>query len=39
MKVDRPEPRTVDLLDPFANEDPRVDELIAYMDAHHEKKG
>ncbi len=36
MKVDRPEPRTVELKDPFANEDERVDDLIAYMHAHHQ---
>ena len=31
LKVNRPEPRTVDLLDPFATTDGRVDDLIAYV--------
>ncbi|MHA2788971.1 Pup--protein ligase [Corynebacterium sp. S7] len=31
LKVDRPEPKVVEMLDPFVTEDPRVDELIEYM--------
>lgn len=31
LKVDRPEPRIVDLLDPFETADKRVDDLIDYM--------
>ncbi|WP_115684630.1 Pup--protein ligase [Corynebacterium senegalense] len=31
LKVNRPEPRTVELLDPFATEDERVDALIDYV--------
>ena len=34
LRVNRPEPQVVQLGDPFAATDPRVDELIAYMDAH-----
>ncbi|WP_342319731.1 Pup--protein ligase [Corynebacterium mayonis] len=33
LKVNRPEPRTVELLDPFASEDERVDALISYVKA------
>ncbi|MFC5088955.1 Pup--protein ligase [Corynebacterium aquatimens] len=35
LKVDRPEPQTVELLDPFETVDPRVDTLIEYMETHH----
>lgn len=35
MKVDRPEPQTVELLDPFLASDERVDELISYMRDNH----
>ncbi|WP_165165245.1 Pup--protein ligase [Corynebacterium qintianiae] len=31
LKVNHPEPRTVELLDPFATEDKAADELIEYM--------
>lgn len=31
LKTNRPEPRTLELLDPFASEDPRVDEFVAYI--------
>lgn len=34
LKVDRPEPQTVDLQDPFATSDGRVDDLLSYMEAH-----
>lgn len=34
LKVDQPEPRAVQLDDPFITVDDRVDELIAYMDEH-----
>ncbi|MBI9000439.1 Pup--protein ligase [Corynebacterium sp. CCM 9185] len=34
LRVNRPEPQVVQLGDPFASEDARVDDLIAYMDAH-----
>lgn len=33
LKTNRPEPRTLELLDPFASEDPRVDEFVAYINA------
>ena len=36
LKVNRPEPQTVDLLDPFVTEDQRVDDLIDYVRAHAE---
>ncbi|SDS07170.1 Pup--protein ligase [Corynebacterium timonense] len=36
LKVNRPEPRTVELLDPFATADERVDELIASFRAGRE---
>ncbi|WIM68838.1 Pup--protein ligase [Corynebacterium breve] len=38
MKAERPEPRTVELLDPFLTEDAQVDELIAYMRENQEAK-
>lgn len=31
LKVERPEPRTIELLDPFVTTDERVDELVDYM--------
>lgn len=34
LKVDQPEPRSIQLDDPFATIDDRVDELIAYMEEH-----
>lgn len=34
LKVNRPEPQMVELLDPFAAENPEVDDLIKYMDTH-----
>ena len=34
LKVNRPEPRTVELLDPFANTNADADELLAYVAAH-----
>ncbi|AGF72469.1 Pup--protein ligase [Corynebacterium halotolerans] len=34
LKVNAPEPRSVELLDPFAAVDARVDELLDYMDDH-----
>lgn len=34
LKATRPEPHIVELADPFATEDPRVDELIAYLREH-----
>ncbi|MBP3087607.1 Pup--protein ligase [Corynebacterium sp. sy017] len=34
LKVNRPEPQVVELADPFANSDTRVDDLIAYMQMH-----
>ncbi|AKK03136.1 Pup--protein ligase [Corynebacterium epidermidicanis] len=34
LKVNRPEPKVVELVDPFAAVDERVDELIAYLAAH-----
>ncbi|OFP37275.1 Pup--protein ligase [Corynebacterium sp. HMSC071B10] len=34
LKTNRPEPRTLELLDPFASTDPRVDEFIDYIDSH-----
>ena len=33
LKTNRPEPRTLELLDPFATEDQRVDEFIAQIRA------
>ncbi|WP_018295502.1 Pup--protein ligase [Corynebacterium lubricantis] len=33
LKVERPEPKVVEMLDPFVTEDERVDELIGYMRA------
>ena len=36
LKVDRPEPRTVDLQDPFATSDARVDDLLSYMENNRE---
>lgn len=33
LKTNRPEPRTLELLDPFATEDQRVDEFIAHIRA------
>ncbi|WPF67188.1 MULTISPECIES: Pup--protein ligase [unclassified Corynebacterium] len=35
LKVNRPEPQFIELGDPFAAADPRVEELIAYMEEHH----
>lgn len=35
LKVDRPEPSSINLGDPFATVDERVDELLAYMEEHH----
>ena len=37
LKVNRPEPQTVELLDPFANSDERVDALIHYVRANAEE--
>lgn len=37
VKVNRPEPRTVELLDPFANEDERIDELIEFIRVNSEE--
>lgn len=34
LKVNRPEPRVVELSDPFAAADARVDELVTYLAAH-----
>jgi pup--protein ligase len=34
LKINRPEPQIVELTDPFANTDPRVDELIKYLETH-----
>ncbi|MCK7637058.1 Pup--protein ligase [Corynebacterium pygosceleis] len=34
LRVNRPEPQVLQLGDPFTADDPRVDELISYMDAH-----
>ncbi len=34
LKVNAPEPRSVELLDPFSAVDARVDELLDYMDDH-----
>lgn len=34
LKVNRPEPQIVELGDPFASHDRRVDDLVAYMRAH-----
>ncbi|MCP1387043.1 Pup--protein ligase [Corynebacterium sp. TA-R-1] len=34
LKVNRPEPQTVELLDPFVTADARVDDLIAYVQEH-----
>ena len=39
MKVDRPEPQTVDVQDPFATEDVGVDKLVAYMHDNREVLG
>lgn len=36
LKVNRPDPRTVELQDPFANTDERVDSLIEYVREHAE---
>ena len=36
LKVDRPEPQTVDLQDPFATSDARVDDLLSYMETNRE---
>ncbi len=36
LKVDRPEPQTVDLQDPFATTDARVDDLLSYMETNRE---
>ncbi|KQB85598.1 Pup--protein ligase [Corynebacterium oculi] len=35
LKVNRPEPQFIELGDPFAAIDPRMDDLIAYMEEHH----
>ncbi|MBC3185567.1 Pup--protein ligase [Corynebacterium sp. zg-331] len=35
LKVNRPEPRLVELDDPFAAVDARVDDLVSYMEEHH----
>ncbi len=35
LKVNRPEPLTEEFLDPFDAEDPRLDELLAYMEKFH----
>lgn len=35
LKVNRPEPRTEELLDPFASTDPRVEALLDYMHDNH----
>ena len=35
LKVNRPEPRTEELLDPFASTDPRVEALLDYMHENH----
>ena len=34
LKINQPEPQIVELTDPFANTDPRVDELIKYLETH-----
>lgn len=34
VKLNRPEPRTVELLDPFATQDARIDALIEFVGAH-----
>uniref|UniRef100_UPI0025953EA6 proteasome accessory factor PafA2 family protein n=1 Tax=uncultured Corynebacterium sp. TaxID=159447 RepID=UPI0025953EA6 len=34
LKVNRPEPRTIELLDPFANTSAEADDLIDYVNAH-----
>lgn len=34
LKVNEPEPRSVELLDPFVAVDGRVDDLLDYMDSH-----
>ena len=39
LKVDRPVPQTVDLQDPFATEDARVEGLINYMREHADELG
>ena len=35
LKVNRPEPRTEELLDPFASTDPRIEALLDYMHDNH----